>query len=248
MRGEHARVSDIAPLLRGSSPLARGTRTDGPHDRGQLRNQPRTVLDVLGSSPLARGTQVEDVPAVAVVGIIPACAGNTSTTTTRSASATDHPRLRGEHDMPSVRLSMRRGSSPLARGTHLWIGPFGPEWGIIPACAGNTGTKSRRPFSARDHPRLRGEHDEYGDGRPRRLGSSPLARGTRVAMSSTAHGTGIIPACAGNTIALRVLPIRYKDHPRLRGEHPLGCTWLYAWTGSSPLARGTPSIPTPTYS
>ena len=129
--------------------------------------------------------------------------------------------MRGEH---------RRSSRPPVTGRR-----------IIPACAGNTGTRvcqlvimpgssphargtpltARKPTaSARDHPRMRGEH--------------VLVQQQRNAL------VGIIPACAGNTAsAFEYLwrwpgssphargtldnnvwePGAYGDHPRMRGEH-----------------------------
>ncbi len=50
----------------------------------------------------------------------------------------DHPRSRGEHGcLPPVEL-WQMGSSPLARGAHLFIQAQRQERGIIPARAGST--------------------------------------------------------------------------------------------------------------
>ena len=147
LRGEHAMNDWAPAKFPGSSPLARGTlvhlelvitiagiipacagntpcarpffarATDHPRLRGEHTREFLSRDALPGSSPLARGTQVEDVPAVAVVGIIPACAGNTSCRRTRPACRQDHPRLRGEHVIPSAVSQSDTGSSPLARGT-----------------------------------------------------------------------------------------------------------------------------------
>ena len=50
-----------------------------------------------GSSPHARGTLGDVVWAYRRHGIIPACAGNTESTSARTARTGDHPRIRGEH-------------------------------------------------------------------------------------------------------------------------------------------------------
>ena len=50
-----------------------------------------------GSSPHARGTQRRRQAYVARAGIIPACAGNTSSLNVIYARCGDHPRMRGEH-------------------------------------------------------------------------------------------------------------------------------------------------------
>ena len=49
---------------------------------------------------------------------------------------------------------------------------------------------------------------------------------------------GIIPACAGSTLASRDGNAEVEDHPRLRGEHLSALHMCDFSTGSSPLARG----------
>ena len=88
---------------------------------------------------------------------------------------------------------------------------------------------------------MRGEHldcgfDDLGD-----LGSSPHARGTPNIELNDIKFTGIIPACAGNTLDNRFGHGRSWDHPRMRGEHTGLRTRCPRPRGSSPHARGTPS-------
>ncbi len=70
------------------------------------------------------------------------------------------------------------------------------------------------------------------------LGSSPLARGARVPMRSSAAGLRLIPAGAGSTTVLVVEAIDRQAHPRWRGEHTGIQPITEIQTGSSPLARG----------
>ena len=147
--------------------------------------------------------------------------------------------MRGEHHRGAELCSLLSGSSPLARGTRV-VTPNGRHGhGIIPACAGNTCRRTSARNSWEDHPRLRGEHTHSDSQMPRLIGSSPLARGTRVPVVAEGRNDGIIPACAGNTCAGHQQRHLRWDHPRLRGEHlaptPGPCPLL----GSSPLARGT---------
>ena len=106
---------------------------------------------------------------------------------------------------------------------------------------------------------MRGEHQREafrcGDG----TGSSPLARGALVVHHVALVPVGIIPACAGSTLARAVVvhladgiipacagstggreAARFGvwDHPRLRGEHSGWDTADACVVGSSPLARG----------
>ena len=107
MRGEHRRNFTHMPMMPGSSPHARGTPTrpatprddagiipacagntlqplglcgvNGDHPRMRGEHQLRGTLlgFLLGSSPHARGTRKIDELRAVILGIIPACAGNT---------------------------------------------------------------------------------------------------------------------------------------------------------------------------
>ena len=145
----------------------------------------------------------------------------------------------GEHLLATGYQLPPLGSSPRVRGTHMLQCRDGRLRGIIPACAGNTSRPNAEPESWRDHPRVCGEHDTRGIRRLHNSGSSPRVRGTRCAPSKPVHLTGIIPACAGNTLpgAGRVQP--HRDHPRVCGEHPWRGLSRFLVLGSSPRVRGT---------
>ena len=133
------------------------------------------------------------------------------------------------------------GSSPLARGLlYHRVNPLTGA-GIIPARAGFTGASGRRRSRERDHPRSRGVYN-----RPRRVircfaGSSPLARGLRMAKAEATRDPRIIPARAGFTPSAGGFGASGQDHPRSRGVY---VRFSMNWTrllGSSPLARGLQS-------
>ena len=142
--------------------------------------------------------------------------------------------------MPLVPVRPLLGSSPLARGTHNAVEPFSRCSGLIPARAGNTQSHLLPMMARRAHPRSRGEHLGLLLLFSNDLGSSPLARGTRVRMATHEPCTGLIPARAGNTRRLRRLRGWMGAHPRSRGEHELTVSEVRTPPGSSPLARGTP--------
>ena len=194
-----------------------------------------------GSSPLARGTQNPWVLRRGHGGIIPACAGNTYRRWQGQGHRRDNPRLRGEHWTGYDIESTVAGSSPLARGTPGHPREADHDRGIIPACAGNTGSSISSNHPPWDHPRLRGEHYAVGVNSRSEWGSSPLARGTRRLLTRKCSASGIIPACAGNTTLYRRSWRNGKDHPRLRGEHEELLRRRGFPRGSSPLARGTPA-------
>ena len=193
-----------------------------------------------GSSPHVRGTPRVDPRRTVWYGIIPACAGNTTPTIVPTSPAWDHPRMCGEH--PSCNGSATRwaGSSPHVRGTLAQVVGDLDGLGIIPACAGNTSSQPCVSRSARDHPRMCGEHVTNLATTGVQGGSSPHVRGTRDVERHGREATGIIPACAGNTRTANRSNCPPWDHPRMCGEHilpPLVCVSI---SGSSPHVRGTP--------
>ena len=112
--------------------------------------------------------------------------------------------------------------------------------GIIPACAGNTRSRIKQPLIPRDHPRMCGEHGEIFDRQRVDWGSSPHVRGTPVFRVQLSCCPGIIPACAGNTLASICWLMPQRDHPRMCGEHLVSVVWVARAPGSSPHVRGTP--------
>ena len=174
-----------------------------------------------GSSPHARGTQDVSWRGALVVGIIPACAGNTTARHRGSRPRRDHPRMRGEHRILVLGEIVELGSSPHARGTRrICVCMNSYEW---------------------DHPRMRGEHLAPRSLAGCRTGSSPHARGTPPRSGGNANPDGIIPACAGNTLEEVDVEIHVRDHPRMRGEHRRLTASSSQKRGSSPHARGTRS-------
>ena len=215
--------------VRGSSPLARGTR-QWPvccrHERGliparagntsvlnaafkELGAHPRSrgehsphcsqMVPNMGSSPLARGTQRCNEQARMYDGLIPARAGNTWAYRLRILTLLAHPRSRGEHYHKVHSALFLSGSSPLARGTRSPESRCPPLIGLIPARAGNTPFTSARVSPKRAHPRSRGEHSASSPIASRQAGSSPLARGTHQRPTDDVVPVRLIPARAGNT-------------------------------------------------
>ena len=172
-----------------------------------------------GSSPLARGTRRYQREARVRGRFIPARAGNTPGSASRPTPPPVHPRSRGEHPNPPKPIATIDGSSPLARGTRVWLGVAVGGSRFIPARAGNTdvGRRGRRHQAV--HPRSRGEHGGELWRQVGMAGSSPLARGTPTRRTRQDGDGRFIPARAGNTPPARL---------GKRGD-----------SGSSPLARGT---------
>ena len=144
---------------RGSSPHTRGAlprrrlqprmRTDHPRIRGEHESQVYPVGVNVGSSPHTRGAPVVVAAPGRLVGIIPAYAGSTEANSLDGQTMADHPRIRGEHEVPEPLLQRGAGSSPHTRGARLRASRPIHSRGIIPAYAGSTlgnpcNTKDRR--------------------------------------------------------------------------------------------------------
>ena len=269
MRGEHHHPPHRCSLNPGSSPHARGTPFSLSEETGNtriipacagntlvhvfvgsaLRDHPRmrgehichapASVATVGSSPHARGTLERQALEFALLGIIPACAGNTSFDSVACGQDQDHPRMRGEHLVMRYDTTKASGSSPHARGTRVVGIGVGLGLGIIPACAGNTTMTAPAAQEMRDHPRMRGEHTLVSRDDETIPGSSPHARGTPGVAEFEGFGGGIIPACAGNTTKAGPRRNLTRDHPRMRGEHEAQVIVLRRQHGSSPHARGT---------
>ena len=134
-------------------------------------------------------------------------------------TASDHPRIRGEHDSKERPSSMISGSSPHTRGALHQHARRLRQSRIIPAYAGSTSVVSGPFQEVRDHPRIRGEHSvdlfvaECGGG------SSPHTRGAPGPVAAMAPPGRIIPAYAGSTSWRLTDAMVEGDHPRIRGEH-----------------------------
>ena len=173
-----------------------------------------------------------------VSGIIPACAGSSSSTAASAAPTGDHPRVCGEQAMAPETIKPNPGSSPRVRGAeYIECG----EWsvnGIIPACAGSRLRGFRRISRRWDHPRVCGEQLRPKSNILTTAGSSPRVRGA-VAYETGAVGIfGIIPACAGSSRRRHPERGNEWDHPRVCGEQLFLFACAFALWGSSPRVRG----------
>ena len=155
------RASGSSPRVRGTPPMTRtramrpgiipacaGNTSRAPSFSDTCRDHPRVCGEHRrllacppsfgGSSPRVRGTQLRVVEDAPCLGIIPACAGNTSYDKNAGDATGDHPRVCGEHVQGPVLFGHLPGSSPRVRGTQEAAGLSAVLRGIIPACAGNT--------------------------------------------------------------------------------------------------------------
>ena len=146
LRGEYSAFQPLQCPAGGSPPLARGIPSapytqsvavgitpacagntgvsfamhspsqDHPRLRGEYLSGTQSPGTTLGSPPLARGIPHKELACNLILGITPACAGNTNSSPARIRRTKDHPRLRGEYLVILNTKSCALGSPPLARG------------------------------------------------------------------------------------------------------------------------------------
>ena len=217
------------PSGRGSSPHTRGALVfayptsiqdgDHPRIRGEHHAASLVSQSIHGSSPHTRGAPSVEGRLDARAGIIPAYAGSTAVAEMAQWRWWDHPRIRGEHDVYDMVTARGRGSSPHTRGARLQLSNDHLVHGIIPAYAGSTGHDRLGRPRGKDHPRIRGEHQQNYSKLFTSPGSSPHTRGARPRCVHCPRSLRIIPAYAGSTGRRTARPRPESDHPRIRGEH-----------------------------
>ena len=197
-----SRAWRIIPAYAGST---RGSiqSENSPRDHPRIRGEHLSIellrCVAAGSSPHTRGALVIGLDPGSAEGIIPAYAGSTPSGLAGEPAPTDHPRIRGEHLLWWWSLSEAAGSSPHTRGARGGRPRPIALPRIIPAYAGSTACSPPAESSARDHPRIRGEHAPRGLRRFDGGGSSPHTRGAHQRAPVWVRHHGIIPAYAGST-------------------------------------------------
>ena len=112
---------------------------------------------------------------------------------------------------------------------------------IIPAHAGQTCPSTSVCLPTMDHPRACGANSVSGSSHGTASGSSPRMRGKQGYALAECQSVRIIPAHAGQTSVLRVVPTYCTDHPRACGANGAPETNGRTITGSSPRMRGKQS-------
>ena len=147
-RGENQADTLLTCTELGSSPLTRGKPYRGaalpargvahPRSRGENYAEVRESVSIEGSSPLTRGKLQQGGSSRRAQRLIPAHAGKTDRLRLQQFRARAHPRSRGENHLPTIRLGIPLGSSPLTRGKLMLTTYALPANRLIPAHAGKT--------------------------------------------------------------------------------------------------------------
>ena len=191
-----------------------------------------------GSSPQVRGRSTP-MPRRAKVGrLIPAGAGQIIMVFPFVCAERAHPRRCGADPCNGFWVTSRIGSSPQVRGRFCWPWLKRPDFGLIPAGAGQIGLVGKALREAGAHPRRCGADRIMAAPKFHCRGSSPQVRGRSCGSHCPNNFRGLIPAGAGQ------MSTRFLSNPMM-GAHPrrcgadLACTSLRCVrNGSSPQVRG----------
>ena len=151
----------------------------GAHPRrcGDHWSKLTTVCLGGGSSPQVRGPRFVRIGQVNRLWLIPAGAGTTLHTSSKSLAHKAHPRRCGDHKARKMKTHTIRGSSPQVRGPLFPVTVENMPKGLIPAGAGTTPWLGIPPPGRRAHPRRCGDHWTWSAVKLIGSGSSPQVRG-----------------------------------------------------------------------
>ena len=198
----------------------------GAHPRacGENLAQPGEDTASAGSSPRVRGKPRRLFEDADGGRLIPARAGKTLASSSRTTPVVAHPRACGENDLVIDQEKSFDGSSPRVRGKLTGTLKSFFTGRLIPARAGKTNPVRREASRPRAHPRACGENAPLWNGTLASEGSSPRVRGKRHHPHGLPLLGRLIPARAGKTDSPRQGPPGCPAHPRACGENLLS-TW-----------------------
>ena len=162
---------------------------------------------------------------------IPACAGEPGEIAAARVGLRVYPRVCGGTWMSYSLASPPRGLSPRVRGNPGGRGQLPGRPGSIPACAGEPTGVPVRLSGVAVYPRVCGgtRIDAVQPGLAG--GLSPRVRGNHAPRQDEQHGTGSIPACAGE-------PSSVHTPVRMARVYPRVCGGTVQMPPQAPLRRG----------
>ena len=152
---------------------------------------------VQGLSPRRRGNRVATRELQALVGSIPAQAGEPLSRLPRPARSRVYPRAGGGTGDGPAACRLHEGLSPRRRGNPELIEPAPAANGSIPAQAGEPVQPSFQPLTTGVYPRAGGGTSISSSGLRSIAGLSPRRRGNPRRRRSSTRRIGSIPAQAG---------------------------------------------------
>ena len=191
-----------------------------PRVCGGNSTSPAVAVSWDGLSPRVRGKPRDSDETQKGIGSIPACAGETRPVSIIIAAATVYPRVCGGNAACSSTDRVRCGLSPRVRGKLIGM-VVRPLWmRSIPACAGETCNQRQTRQPLKVYPRVCGGNTPSRPGLPHDVGLSPRVRGKPARPAAAIRPRRSIPACAGETVAMKPPSTGRTVYPRVCGGNP----------------------------
>ena len=185
-----------------------------------------------------RGNHLQAAPSGNRRGSIPACAGEPGAGAAIKALRWVYPRVCGGTARSSPRWSGSLGLSPRVRGNQVAEEPRAPDYGSIPACAGEPTAARTSALATWVYPRVCGGTSAQVERGSGKMGLSPRVRGNPANREAQAGALGSIPACAGEPTAQLTHGPGERVYPRVCGGTGLELRKWMEETGLSPRVRG----------
>ena len=222
--------------------IARFASRAYPRERGGTLQGKLALIQAGGLSPRTRGNPKELLPAIITLGPIPANAGEPNPPAIRSCWIWAYPRERGGTCPCAGAHLHHAGLSPRTRGNRPPNPIVRRMTGPIPANAGEP-VRYMTPLPKMwAYPRERGGTDLRRCSTCFCAGLSPRTRGNPVGSVASRHGSGPIPANAGEPVSSASRQIRIWAYPRERGGTGLSARKASRSAGLSPRTRGNPTM------
>ena len=201
-----------------------------------------------GLSPRVRGNPGRSSLDHQLEGAIPASAGEPTGRRNPSCRRRGYPRECGGTDRAVGAGQVAAGLSPRVRGNPARHPGVEIGHGAIPASAGEPDSFRQPDASRRGYPRECGGTQRRPPFAAGSGGLSPRVRGNPPCRSPTPHGTGAIPASAGEPPRVRMRSWPAWGYPRECGGTQVLLDLPSTVEGLSPRVRGNRSRPTPAVS
>ena len=226
VRGNPGAAATVTTTMR-SIPACAGEPRRAPLGDQPVRVYPRvcggTVANYLsdqivqGLSPRVRGNPAISPPTIAMVGSIPACAGEPNPERQCPTSSRVYPRVCGGTLLPDAPQSDFHGLSPRVRGNPSRPPACLYAFRSIPACAGEPRWSKSPPGCPTVYPRVCGGTRQVLPNLPPYHGLSPRVRGNPPNPGVFASDTRSIPACAGEPAGFAAVAGAVEVYPRVCG-------------------------------
>ena len=186
--------------------------------RGEDLDGAAGAVAVGGAPPRAWGGRRSASADVVAKRSTPTCVGRTQPGQASSVGAAEHPHVRGEDVIFSLKGVLADGAPPRAWGGRVPGPAHLRRVRSTPTCVGRTTPRPHAGPRSAEHPHVRGEDPPQPPSWPTTCGAPPRAWGGRTPSVSVCSASRSTPTCVGRTRYTAGTCRRAAEHPHVRGE------------------------------